>query len=197
MSPLATGARWAGVAAVVVAAMALGRVVTDVAEAEPPRDPFVRSAEVGETAGMEYADVRVTAVRSAATLDDGSTVIVPVERFLLVDVEVTSTAELTTFLGHYLVDADGRRFVTEARTGCAENLTPAVGVAWRATFCFDVPRDAVEGMHFVLSRGDYGTNGDDQRRDEVADVDLAIDRAAADELWRTEERVEVDRGGPS
>jgi hypothetical protein len=190
--------RWAGVVAAVVAAMALGRVVTDLASEENSADdPFVVHGEVGETVELEYADVTVTDVRSARSVSNVDMPAQATGRFLLLDLEVTSTQEFTTFLGSWVVDRSGRRFVADHRSAdCPQNISPLVGVPWRATYCFDLSRDAFEDATLVFARSDYGVNGSDVRRDHVAEIDLGIDADEAAALWESEEQVELVTDGP-
>lgn len=163
-------------AAAVLAAMALGRVITDqFPVGEVSSEPFVRHGKLGSTVSLSYADVTATRVRSSAGLE-GSAPVRAAGTFLLVDLTFLATREDTRFLGVELRDRTGRRFAPTTRGAtCPESTLAPAGVPWYAVFCFDVPRDALSGMTLQVARGDYAVNGSGQRRDDQALIDLRID----------------------
>ncbi|HUP99476.1 MAG TPA: hypothetical protein VM093_03365 [Aeromicrobium sp.] len=177
-------ARSAGVVAMVIAAMAIGPLLTDhLSGNEALAAPFVRHGSVGETVHLRYAAVRVTGVRVARKLD-GADAVVAAGRFLVVDFAYRARREPQTFLGLELSDAHGRRYAPVTRgSTCAQNVEGATGVPMYAMACFDVPRSALAGSRFRFSLGDYGVNGSGQRRDDLADVDLRISPPRARKLW--------------
>ncbi|WP_125773772.1 hypothetical protein [Antribacter gilvus] len=182
MSPLGRGT---AVAAAVIAAMALGRVVT---ETWPVNDvttaPFVRSGAVAEPVRTEYATITVDGVRAARTLVTGGLSEPPAATaggvFLVADVTVRATRRTENIDGLYLVDAEGLRHEGTARGGCATGMFAPAGVDWHAMACFDVAPDVLEGAYLVVARGGGDLDGYYQARDEVVHVDLALtaDRAA-------------------
>jgi hypothetical protein len=176
--------RWAGVAVAVLAAMALGRVITEKVPVNPTADdPFVRHGVVGRTVELRYADVTVTGIRAARLLE-GTDFVAAAGRFLLVDLKLRAHPDATTFLGVELVDAAGRRYAASDRgSACPANTTAPAGVPWFARFCFDVPKRALAGARLKVAKGDYGVNGSGQRRDDQADIDLDIDHERAAQLW--------------
>lgn len=176
--------RTAGVALLVVAAMAIGRLLTDHFPGdEKVADPFVRHGEVGESVNLRYGDVRVTGVRVARMLD-GADAAVPAGRFLIVDLAYRATGEPRRFLGLEVRDAHGRRFDPTTRgSSCPQNLAGLTGIRMYAMACFDIPRSALAGARFRFSLGGYGVNGSGQRRDDLAEIDLGISTAEATKLW--------------
>jgi hypothetical protein len=179
-----SGLRTVSAVAVVIAAMAMGRLLTDHLDGDDAlAAPFVRHASVGKTVQLRYADVRVTGVRVARTLD-GADAVIAAGRFLIVDFSYRARKEPQTFLGLELWDELGRRYepVTRGST-CALNVRGSTGVRMYAMACFDVPRSALAGANFRFSLGDHGVNGSGQRRDDLADIDLGISRAQARQFW--------------
>ena len=176
--------RWTGLAVAVLVAMALGRLITEKVPVTPSADgPFVRHGVVGRAVPLRYADVTVTGVRTARFLE-GPDVVAATGRFVLVDLRVHARPDAVTLLGVELVDGAGRRYAASDRgSACPANTTAPAGVPWFARFCFDVPRRALAGAHLRIAKGDYGVNGSGQRRDDLADVDLGIDRGRAARLW--------------
>lgn len=177
--------RTLGVVAVVIAAMAIGRVLTDhFPDEEKLAEPFVRHGIVGETVPLRYGDVRVTGVRVATRLE-GADAVVAAGRFLIIDLAYRAKGEPRRFLGLGVVDSHGRRYVATTRgSTCSQNLEGPTGIRMYAMSCFDVPRSALAGAKFRFSLGDYGVNGSGQRRDDLAEIDLKISPSDADRLWR-------------
>lgn len=176
--------RTVGVVAVVIAAMAVGRLLTDhLPDEERVAEPFVRHGSVGETVSLRYGDVQVTGVRVARVLD-GADAVVAAGRFLIVDLAYRAKGEPRRFLGLELLDGQGRRFSATTRgSTCPQNLAGLTGVRMYAMACFDVPRTALDGARFRFSLGDYGVNGSGQRRDDLAEIDLGISNSEATRLW--------------
>jgi hypothetical protein len=172
-----------GVVAVVVVAMAVGRLLTDHVSDESLNRPFVRHGMVGETVPLRYADARVTGVR-VATRIDGADLVVAAGRFLIVDVVTRAKGEPRTYLGLELWDRNGRRYAPSTRgSACSLNFRGVTGVPLYGMACFDVPKSALAGARFRLSLGGYGVNGSGERRDDLADIDLGISSAEAGRLW--------------
>lgn len=189
--------RWAGLAAVVLAAMALGRVITDHVSVDGAADkPFVRTGTASAVVHLEYADVSVLGVRAAPAIG-GSSPVAAGGRFLLVDLEVVAQRDATSLLGIYLRDRDGHRYVfTDRGSGCANSTQAPTGLPWYLTVCFDVPKRALAGSSIVVARGDYGVNGSGQRRDDQARISLGVDAAKADRLWAASGSFEPEFPGP-
>jgi hypothetical protein len=175
--------KWAALAAVVLVAMAIGRVVTETVPVnELATEPFVRAGEVGAPVALRYADVEVTGVRAGPHLYGGEP-IVSAGQFLLVDLRIVARRESTPMFGFALIDAAGRRYAPMGRGAtCPTNTTAPAGVPWYAVFCFDVPPGALEGMVVEVAKGDHEVDGAPQRRDDLARIDLGIDAARAKEM---------------
>lgn len=188
--------RGAGVAAVVLAAMALGRVVTDAEPDQVAADPFVSHGEVGERVDLGYGVVEVTSVRGAKGVATSLRATKPGGEMVLVDVDVRTDHAFTQYLGFELVDRSGRVLFSDSRHDCAGPISPLVGIDWRATYCFDVDPDALEGLAFRFARGEDGVDGSGQRRDAVALIDLGIDAELAQEITADDEVVDIEAAGP-
>ena len=175
--------RWAALAALVIVAMAVGRVITETVPVnELATEPFVRTGEVGKPVALRYADVEVTGVRAGPHLY-GAEPIAAAGQFLLVDLRIVARSGSTTMLGFALIDRDGRRYAPMGRGAtCPTNTTAPAGVPWYAVLCFDVPPTALDGMVVELAKGDYEVDGARQRRDDLARINLGIDEAKAKEM---------------
>lgn len=192
---VATGVRWATIASAVVAAMALGQLITEkLPDSVDPSAPFVRHGEVGETVELRYADVTVTGVRSAQRLLGTSTVLAT-GTFLIADVKYVGQRKFDVFEGFEVLDGEGRRYAMTTRGGaCPSSLSASTGVPSYAIICFDLPKRALKGARLVFSRDGYGVNGSDQRRDDLAEIDLGIDAKQAESLWSSTLTYEGQQG---
>lgn len=170
--------RTLGAGAAVVAALAVGHVVVT---AFPVDDrvqaPFLRPTTVGETVELRYA--RVTAGTPA-----GSTVLAPRDGTLLATPGVWLTVPLT-------IEARGEpRALAFAELRGGDDRTYAVftggrsvflpgtaqpGIPRHATVQVELPPEALPGARLRV-----GLNRDDQRYDDLADIDLGLTAADAD-----------------
>ncbi len=175
--------RWAALAAVVIVAMAVGRLITDVVPVNQlASDPFVRTGVVGRPVALRYADVEVTGVRAGPHLY-GSQPVAAAGQFLLVDLRMVARSESTSLFGLSLIDPAGRRYAPMGRGAtCPTNTTAPTGVPWFAVFCFDVPKNRLEGMVLEVAKGEYGADGFAQKRDDLARIDLGIGAVKAKEM---------------
>jgi len=145
--------------------------------------PFVRSGELGEPVHLSYADVEVTDVRPAQYLGPpDSTALARLAGgvWVVVSVRLSATTKPVSIPNAWLVDPEGREYLTSTRSSCATNLRVSTGVPTYAVFCFDVPPDRLEGMHFRIARGAFET--DQTNNDDLADVDLGVSAKDA-ETW--------------
>ena len=186
---------WKGTALVVGAVTAGCALVTYVPQERNVDTPFVVEGEVGETLDLTYADLTVTEVRVADTLTSFSEAAAAGGTFIVVDATWRATQGETIFSGAEITDRQGRRFWPSQRGGCSISASAQPGYAWRTTYCFDVPREALEGATVRLARGDQTEEYAGQRRDAVAVVDLDITASEADELWEAEETVSPEEPG--
>jgi hypothetical protein len=183
-------ARRAMSALAVIAALVVGQQVTSRLDLDEhgTDDPFLEPAALNQVAHLTYGDVQVTDVRPARhVVPQVSTELARIASgvFVLVSVKVTALREPTHFLAAYLVDDEGREFRPSAKAQCATNVKSYTGVPAYALFCFDVPANALAGLHLHIGRGSlvYST----LQGDGVADVDLGISEADETSWPRTED----------
>jgi hypothetical protein len=174
-----------GMGVVVLAALALGRTIDAAVPVDSDDRPFVHAARVGDRVHLAYADVTVDAVRSAKTLDNGQDSVGTPGRWLVVDVAVVAWGRPLAKPGVSLQDATGRSFLSDARSGYTWESAPT-GVPWRARIPFEVPEDALHGATLAFSRSAL-----DDRRDDVARIDLGIGPGDVARLWDTQETIEI------
>lgn len=173
---------WKGTALVVGAVSAGCALVTHVPQEETVDAPFVVEGAVGETLDLTYAELTVTDVRVADTLTSPAEAAAAAGTFLVVDATWRATQGETRFSGAEVTDAQGRRFWPSQRGGCSTSASAQPGYAWRVTYCFDLPPDALAGATVRLARGDQTEEHGGQRRDAVAVVDLGLTRDEAGRL---------------
>ena len=123
--------RLAALAAVVLVAMAVGRVITETMPVNVlTPEPFVRTGELGRPVALRYADVEVTGVRAGPHLY-GAEPIAAAGQFLLVDLRIVARSASTPMFGFALIDRDGRRYAPMGRGAtCPVNTTAPAGVPW-------------------------------------------------------------------
>jgi hypothetical protein len=186
---------WKGTALVVGAVAAGCALVTYVPQVQGVDTPFVVKGAVGETLDLTYAELTVTDVRVADTVAGFSDAAAAGGTFVVIDATWRATQGETHFSGAEITDRQGRRFWATNAAECSATAAAQPGYAWRTTYCFDVPRDALEGATVRLARGDDDEDHADQRRDAVAVVDLGITAREADQLWETTETVSPEAPG--
>lgn len=188
--------RFAGLAAVVIAAMALGQLITDkIPLSQGAVAPFVHEAKLGEKVKLRYADVTVKGIRSGKYID-GADFAVAGGTFLIVDLELIGKGEPHLMSGLYVFDSKNRRYEPTTRgSSCPQNTTPPTGLRWNVMVCFDLSRQALEGAKLNVSQGGYEVNGSGQRRDDMAMIDLDIDKQKAAELWESKLAYESEYAG--
>lgn len=178
----------------VLVAMALGHLITsqlDVGEAPAGAAPFHRSGSGDDVVRLAYADVRVDDLRSSQYL--APTISTDYIKgaggvWIIVDLRLTASRAPVQWNGINLVDRGGRIYVPSLKSGCPPSVHTETGVPTYVMVCFDMPEDALEGLHVEVARGDLDVDG--QRRDDVAVIDLDIDaeRAkkllAGDKVWQ-------------
>lgn len=186
---------WKGAALVVGAVTAGCALVTYVPQSTSVETPFVVEGAVGETLDLTYAELTVTDVRVADTLTSPAEAAAAGGTFLVVDATWRAAQGETRFSGAEVTDEQGRRFWPSTRGGCSVSASAQPGYAWRTTYCFDVPRDALAGATVRLARGSQVEDHAGQRRDAVAVVDLGLSAQEADELWEATETVSPEEPG--
>lgn len=183
---------WKGTALVVGAVTAGCALVTYVPQDGGVADPFIVEGTVGETLDLTYADLTVTDVRVADSVANVSEAALAGGTYLVVDVTWRATQGETAFNGAEVTDPRGRLFWPAGNAGCATSAKSQPGYSWHATYCFDVPKDALAGATVRLARGTQTEEYAGQRRDAVAVVDLGITQDEAAQLWETKETVTPD-----
>lgn len=186
---------WKGTALVVGAVAAGCALVTYLPQDGGVDAPFVVEGEVGETLDLTYAELTVTEARVADTLTGLSETAAAGGTFVVVDATWRATQGQTSFSGAEVTDRQGRRFWPANLAGCSTSASAQPGYAWRTTYCFDVPRDALAGATIRLARGVQTEDHAGQRRDAVAVVDLGITPSEVDALWEAEETVSPEQPG--
>jgi hypothetical protein len=175
-----------GMGIAVLAALAMGRTVDAALPiADTDERPFVHAAGIGERVHLAYADVTVDAVHTAKALDTGQDSVGTPGRWLVVDVMVVAWGRPLATPGISLEDGHGRTFHSDSRSGYSWESAPT-GIPWQVQVPFEVPADALEGATLVFTR-----NTNDDRRDDIARVDLGIGADDAKRLWNTTESMEV------
>jgi hypothetical protein len=176
-SRVASG-RTLGAGAAVLAALAVGHVVTS---AFPVDDrlqaPFVRTAPAGETIALRYADVTTGEPTGSTVLaPEGPSLLATPGVWLVVPVTVEAKGSPRALAFAELLGGDGRTYTvfTSGRSSFLPG-TAQPGVPRYATLRVEVPPEALPGAHLRL-----GLDVEDQRFDDVADVDLGLTQADAD-----------------
>jgi hypothetical protein len=186
---------WKGSLLVVGGVVAGCALVAAVPQETVVETPFVVEGAVGETLDLTYADLTVTEVRVADTLEGFSEAAQAGGTFVVVDATWRATQGATAFRGAEITDSEGRLFWPTDQAGCSTTANAQPGYAWHVTYCFDVPRDALAGATVRLARGGQGEEHADQRRDAVGVVDLGISVQDANELWEATDTVTTETPG--
>jgi len=186
-----------GLAAFVLAAMGIGRLITDhVPMGDVADQPFTRAGVVGEKVALDYADLTVTGVHVTPTIM-GNPASAAGGRFLVVDTELVATREPVSMAGFFLVDGSEHRWIASTRgSECATNARLSTSVRHYASICFDVPKRALSGARLVATRGAWTSHESEFRRDDLAEVDLGIAASEVDTLWAGTDPVNVKESGP-
>ena len=184
-------------AALVIAAMGLGRVINDHIPLDDVADqPFVHTGAVDETVSLDEVEVTVTDVRVTPTIL-GNPASAAGGRWLVVDTELLATRQPTTMAGFFLVDAQDRRWIASVRgPECVQGADLATGVRHYASICFDVPEKALAGARLMATRGAWDSHESEFRRDDLAEVDLGIEASEVGALWAQRDPVNVRESGP-
>ena len=177
-------AQTVGAAAAVLAALAVGHVVvTAFPIDERVSASFVRPTVVGEPVDLRYA--RLTAGEPAGSTvldtDDGTLLTTP-GVWLTVPLTIEATGRPRSLTFAELVGGDGRTYLVF--TGGRSTFLPGTaqpGVPRYATLRVEVPPEALPGAHLRI-----GLEQKDQRREDVAEIDLGLTQADAD-AWAAED----------
>jgi hypothetical protein len=183
--------------ALVIAAMGLGRVITDrIPTGDVADKPFLHTGSVGKAVALDYADVTVTGVHVTPTVM-GNPASAAGGRWLVVDTEMLATRRPTSVEGLFLADARDRRWIASTRgPECVQRADLSTGVRHYASVCFDVPKEALEGAHLMVTRGQWDSHEAQFRRDDLARIDLGIEASEVEGLWAGKDAVNVKESGP-
>lgn len=175
-----------GMGIAVLAALAVGQTVDAALPVEHVDErPFVRAGGIGDRVPTRYADVTVDAVHTAESLDTPQGKVGTPGRWLVVDLTVVAWRRPLSRPAISLEDKSGRVFDVDPRTGYDWSSAPT-GVRWRVQAPFEVPEDALRGATLVFSR-----DANDDRRDDLARIDLGIEPGDVAELWDTQQVIEL------
>lgn len=171
-------------AAVVIAALAVGRFVADNVETGITDKPFERHAGVGQKVHLRLGDVTVERVSVADTIVLFRDAFTARGVFLVIDVTARGRGETDTFAGVMLEDSAGRLYgEASARVSCSGNIQAEPGVTTYARLCFDVPVSVVDDVHLQVANNEPALmGGSGQRRDDLAIIDLGLSPGEATRL---------------
>lgn len=183
MTALALRARQAGVVALVLGALVTGRVVTAAFPIDGVVDaPFVHTAKTGDVVALRYAALTAAAPAGATVLDAAGSLLQTSGVWVVVPVTITAVGKPARLDYAAVRGSDGRVYSAD---GSRSQFAPGVaqpGVPRYASVAVELPPAAAAGAHLLIA-----LDGLDQRRDDLADIDLAI-TAREVEQWvaRTE-----------
>ncbi|QTE28713.1 hypothetical protein [Pengzhenrongella sicca] len=179
-APLALRARQAGVVALVLGALVTGRVVTTAFAIDGVVDaPFVHTAGTGDVVTLRYAALTAAEPAGSTMLDAAGALLQTPGVWVVIPMTITAVGEPAR-LGYAAVrGSDGRLYTAD---GSRSQFSPGVaqpGVPRYASVAVELPAAAAAGAHLLIA-----LDGLDQRRDDLADIDLAITVEQA-EQWAT------------
>jgi hypothetical protein len=178
--------RRAGAGTLIIAALAAGRVVTTAYGSDDGLSgPFLVAGTVGRPVSLRYAEVTATDVQGS-TLVATSPGMTTGGVWLAVPVTIVTKGEPAEVRYAAVEDRHGRTFLAN---GTRSQFAPGVsqpGLPRYATVLVEVPKDAVEGAHLRIALDPL-----DQRRDDMADIDLGLTAADAAAWAARTDRLEV------
>lgn len=160
-----------------IATLALGRWIDDAWPTDQmDTRSFEHAAKVGEKVSLRYADLRVENVTATRAIATTSTVASTNGTWLVID--ATLSAKRTPLKTEYwrVTDSAGRVFELDGRTDSLV-LTATPKVPWHVRLAFELPAGDLAGTTLRLSPVKL-----DERREDVAVVDLGITEKRAVEL---------------
>ena len=179
-------ARRAGAGVLIIAALAAGRAVTTAYDDDTGLDrPYLVSGSLGRPVGLRYADVTATGV-------DGSTVVSPnlgmttTGVWLVIPLKIVTKGEPAQVRYAAVEDARGRIFLANGNRSQYSPGLAQPGVPRYASVLVELPADAVPGAHLRVALDSL-----DQRRDDMADIDLGLTQAQATEWASRKEKLQV------
>jgi hypothetical protein len=165
----------AGAAALVLAALAAGRAVTTLFPADAAVSaPFLRPGVVGQPVSLRYADVTAVRVEGSTCVATSSSSLGMQTPgvFVVVPLVIVAKGESAEVRYAAVLDRQGRTFLASGTRSAFTAGTGQAGVRRYASVVVEVPRDAVAGARLRVA-----LNRIDQRRDDMADIDLRLSAA--------------------
>lgn len=165
-----------GAGALVLAALSVGRVVTEwLPDGPSPVRPFERHVAVGETAKLRYADVKATRVDGGKQLSTPDEAMLSPCMWVVVEAQVTPTVDHLTFGYAELRTADGA-VLTDGNRNIAQCRPTNPGIPTHCIYAFEIAAKDLPGATLALGRAI-----DDQRGDDMAVIDLDVSRQDVDQ----------------
>ncbi|MCE1177629.1 MAG: hypothetical protein LWW86_01135 [Micrococcales bacterium] len=187
-----------GTAALVVAALSTGRVITDLLpDTNRAYRAWERHVAVGETAQLRYAAVRATRVDGARQIvPPDNNVLVSPTLWVVVDLTAVPREDNVSLSYAELRDTTGRAYPTSRRSriSCA---TTNPGIPTKCTAYLEVATDHLPGATLLVSRAGSDSLGDAQGRgDDAAVIDLGITPEQVTRWRAVKDPVKVGRDTP-
>jgi hypothetical protein len=188
-----TSVRRVGAAALILAALAAGRAVTTAFGVDDAVSaPFLRAGTLGRAVSLRYADVTATSVLGSTCVSNGVGATAGMRTpgvFVVIPVVIVTKGKPADIRYAALRDRTGRTFVASGSRSSFLPGTGQPGVPRYASITVEVPPDAVAGMHLRIA-----LDGLDQRRDDMADIDLGLTAADTAEWTRSGTTIAIPEG---
>ena len=158
-----------GAGALVLAALSVGRVVTEWLPDEPsPVRAFERQSTLDREVHLRYGDLRVTEVEGARQLATTTQAMLSPGLWVTAHVDFTPRLDRSALAYAELRDGQGR-VLTAGTRNVVECEVVNPGIPGHCLVAFEADPAALAGAHLALT-----SNLNDQRGDDMAVVDLGI-----------------------
>ncbi|SDO94050.1 hypothetical protein SAMN04489867_0987 [Pedococcus dokdonensis] len=158
-----------GAGALVLAALSVGRVVTELLPEGPsPVRAFERTTTVDQSVALRYGDVRVTSVDGGRQLATTTSAMLSPGLWVTAQVDFTPRVDKSGLAYAELRDGEGR-VVTGGPRNVLECDVVNPGIPGHCLVAFEVDPAGLVGARLALT-----SNANDQRGDDMAVVDLGI-----------------------
>lgn len=158
-----------GAGALVLAALSVGRVVTEWLPEEPSSvRAFERATTLDQQVHLRYGEVRVSGVDGGKQLATSSSAMLSPGLWVTAHVDFTPTVDKVGLAYAELRDGQGR-VLTQGSRNVLECRVVNPGIPGHCLVAFEVDPAALPGSHLALT-----VNVNDQRGDDMAVVDLDI-----------------------
>ena len=172
--------RHLGAAALVVAALALGRVVQTAFPVDSSIEgPFEKVGDVGEEVELRYGRVSADSVTGSTLIASNGTQMTTTGVWLVVPVTITPADEPLMLMYAAVRAADGRVYRADGSRSSFSAGTAQPGLDRYATVTVELPADAAVGAELLLAKHDW-----DLRWDDLAVIDLGVTQSEVD-TWAT------------